>query len=191
MKTYWAGLIIICTGLWIASTARAQEFSAIGVARDTTGHVVKSKVRVSGKKVRYDPQETGAANEQAYSIFDLAQRSSTVINVGRRSYTQKPADRLVLQMYASGDSPCPPAGATCKHAGTETLNGRAADKWEISQTVQGQTLLTRVWVDTKLHVWTKVEVLAGSNLVFSNELQDIQEGPQPASLFVVPADYAK
>jgi hypothetical protein len=55
-----------------AVTARAQEFSAIGVARDTAGHVVKSKVYMSGKKVRTDPEEIGSANEQGHTILDLA-----------------------------------------------------------------------------------------------------------------------
>ena len=62
-------LLVACA---FAIPARAQEFSAIGVARDTTGHVVKSKVYMSGGKVRTDPQETGSANEQAYVILDLA-----------------------------------------------------------------------------------------------------------------------
>jgi hypothetical protein len=34
-----------------------------------------------------------------------------------------------------------------------------------------------------------VEVMAGAALVLSNELQDIQEGPQPASLFIIPAGF--
>jgi hypothetical protein len=186
MRLATVALLLACA---CAGAARAQEFSAIGVARDSTGHVVKSKVYMSGNKVRADPQETGAANEQAYGILDLAQRTSTVINVGQKIYTQKPASRQDLQFYASGASPCPPAGATCKDEGSETLNGRNAEKWEFSQSLQGQTLLTRVWVDTKLHVWTKVEVMAGAALVLSNELQDIQEGPQPASLFIIPAGF--
>jgi hypothetical protein len=179
-------LLLACA---CAVVAHAQEFRAIGVARDSTGHVVKSKVYMSGNKVRTDPQETGAANEQAYGILDLAQRTSTIINMGQKIYMQKPASRQDLQFYASGASPCSPTGATCKDEGPETLNGRDAEKWEISQSVQGQTLLTHVWVDRKLHVWTKVEVIAGATLVLSNELQEIQEGPQPASLFIIPVGF--
>jgi len=188
MRIATAALLVTCA---FAVAARAQEFSAIGVARDTTGNVVKSKVYMSGKKVRADPEKTGTANEEAYTILDLVQRTATVVNMGQKIYTQQsPAQaRQSLQFYASGGSPCPPAGATCKDDGSETLNGRNAEKWEISQSLQGQTLLTRVWVDTKLHVWTKVEVMAGATLVLSNELQDIHEGPQPASLFVIPAGF--
>lgn len=189
MPKWIAGFFLLIAMLTTGRFAGAQEFSALGVARDGSGHVVKSKVYMSANKVREDPQESGAANEQAYSILDLAQRTSTVVNVGQQVYLQKPATQQDLQFFASGASPCPPAGATCKDDGSETLNGRTAEKWEISQSVQGQTLLTRVWVDSKLHVWTKVESMAGATLVISNELQDIQEGSQPASLFVIPPGF--
>jgi hypothetical protein len=174
-----------------AVAARAQEFSATGVARDTTGHVVKSKIYMSAGKVRLDPQEIVSANEQAYGILDLAQRTSTVINPNLKTYIQQSPiqARQSLQFYATGAPPCPPAVATCKDDGPDTVNGRGSEKWEISQSMQGQTLLTRVWVDTKLHVWTKVEVMAGAAIVMSNELQDIHEEPQPASLFVIPAGF--
>ncbi len=174
-----------------AVAARAQEFNAIGVARDTTGHVVKSRVSVSGKRVRLDPQETAAANEQVYVILDLAQRTATAINVSQKTYIQQSPlqARQTLQFYATGASPCPPAGAACKDDGPVTLNGRNTEKWEISQSVQGQPLVTSVWVDTKLHVWAKVEFMTGATLVLSNELQNIQEGTQPASLFVIPAGF--
>lgn len=193
MPKYLMSCFVLMAILTPGRRAFAQEFSAIGVARDTTGHVVKSKVYMSGKKVRVDPEETGTANEQAYTILDLTQRTSTVVNVGQKIYTQaSPAQaRQSLQAYGPDASPCPPVGATCKDDGSETVNGRIAEKWEINQSLQGQTLLTRVWVDTKLHVWTKVEVMAGPTLVSSTVLQDIKEAPQPANLFEIPSDYRR
>jgi hypothetical protein len=62
----------------------------------------------------------------------------------------------------------------------------------MSQSVRGageqneQKVTSRIWGDAKLHVWIKVETMAGATLVLSNELQNIQEGSQPASLFVIP-----
>jgi hypothetical protein len=168
----------------------AQEFSATGVGRDTSGHVVKSKIYMRAGKVRIDPQEVVSDNEQPYIVLDLTQRTSTALNSGQKTYSIQsgPEAQKNLQFY-SGASPCPPAGATCSDAGTEALNGRSAERWEITRSMQGQTLLTRVWVDAKLHVWTKVEVLTGATLVAGTELQDIREGPQVASLFVIPAGF--
>ncbi len=183
------GLFLLLATVTTARLAGAQEFSANEVTHDGAGHVVKNKVYRSGNKVRAEPQETGAATEQAYVIVDLTQRTSTVIMVGEKAYTQKPASPKDLVALASGAFVCPPAGATCKDDGSETLNGRPAQKWEIAQSVQGQPLLTRVWIDTQLHVWTKVEVMAGATLLSSIELQDIHEGPQAASLFAIPAGF--
>src|SRR6202140_5847978 len=101
-------IVTLLVAYAFAVAARAQEFSATGVARDTTGNVVKSKIYMSGGKVRLDPQETVSANEQAYSLLDLAQRTSTVVNMGQKTYIQQsPAQaRQSLQFYASGAPPC-------------------------------------------------------------------------------------
>lgn len=193
------GLFILIAILMTDRFAFAQEFSAIQVARDTAGHVTKNKVYMSGKKWSSSPEED---NGQFYGILDLAQGTSTLINVAKKSYTQRPMVRQELWEHALVASPCPSAvlkelgqGATCKDLGSETLNGRNTEKWEISQpnqrlgTQQPQTVLTRIWVDTKLLVWTKMEAMAGATLIGGYELQDIQEGPQPASLFVIPAGF--
>jgi hypothetical protein len=144
-------LLLICA---FAVATRAQQFSAIGVAHDPTGHVVKSKIYISGGKVRLDPQEAASAKEQAYTILDLMQRTATVVNNGQKiSMLETPGQaRQSLQFYSSGVPPCPPTGATCKNDGQEAVNGRNAEKWELTQSMQGQVLLTRIWVDSKLHI---------------------------------------
>ena len=104
-----------------------------------------------------------------------------------------------LQMLAVGESPCPIASGkgSCNDMGAETINGRKAEKWEIRQSARlggdlnEQIILSRIWVDSKLHVWVKFESTVGDTFIVSNELQDIQECPQPASLFVIPAGLRK
>jgi hypothetical protein len=197
------GLVVLIAMLTSGRFAFAQEFSAIQVSRDTPGHLTKSKVYMSGKKLSSYAEED---NGQIWGFIDLAKHTFTLINVGKKTYTQRPMARqdpwwLFVSTLDDG-SPCPPAvlkelgeGATCKDQGSETLNGRNTEKWEISQpnqrlgTQQPQTVLTRVWVDRKLLVWTKTELMAGATMVGSMELQGIQEGPQPASLFVIPAGF--
>lgn len=74
-------------------------------------------------------------------------------------------------------------GSTCKKLGSETVNGRQTTKWEIHET-DGQTI--NVWVDPKL--WLAVKTQTPN---YTGEFRNIQEGPQPESLFEVPADYRK
>ena len=47
MRIATVALLLACA---FAVAARAQEFSAIGVARDTSGHVAKSKVHMRGSR---------------------------------------------------------------------------------------------------------------------------------------------
>ena len=84
-------------------------------------------------KVRIDPQEGDPANEQPYIVLDLTQRTGTAVNPGQKTYSiQSGAEAQKNLQFYSGASPCPPAGVTCKDAGTEALNGCSAERWEIT-----------------------------------------------------------
>ena len=67
------------------------------------------------------------------------------------------------------------------------INGRNAEKWELVLTMGGQTVTGHVWLDARWHFIVKEALGMG----MTGELQNIKEGPQPASLFEVPADYHK
>jgi hypothetical protein len=74
-------------------------------------------------------------------------------------------------------------GTTCKNLGTETVNGRSADHWQITHK-DGR--VSEVWIDNQLHFPIKT-VSEGSIWQLSN----IKEGPQDASLFQIPSGYRK
>ena len=61
------------------------------------------------------------------------------------------------------------------------MNGRAATKWQMTEK-DGKT--STGWMDDALTVMLRHESDQGTV-----ELQNLQEGPQPDSLFVVPADF--
>ena len=59
-----------------------------------------------------------------------------------------------FQDMFKGSDPCAGReGATCKKLGTETVNGRSCDKWEITEK-SGKT--ETFWMDQKLHFPIKV-----------------------------------
>jgi hypothetical protein len=74
-------------------------------------------------------------------------------------------------------------GGSCHKVGNETVNGRSTIKYE-GKSDDGA--VTDVWLDPKLHFPVKWQ-----NDHNAGELRNIQEGSQPASLFVVPSDYQK
>lgn len=72
--------------------------------------------------------------------------------------------------------------------GTEKLNGRTVEKWEVVATHPQQPPVTMVrWFDPALKFSVKQELPGG----MVTELKNIQEGPQQESLFSVPAGYTK
>jgi hypothetical protein len=73
--------------------------------------------------------------------------------------------------------------ATCKKVGTETVNGRSCDKWEITDKNGKKETL---WIDQKLHFPIK-----STDGQVTTEFTNIKEGAQDASLFKVPAGYRK
>jgi len=83
-----------------------------------------------------------------------------------------------------GSDPC--AGredVTCKKLGTESINGRTCDKWEVTpKTGKPETF----WIDQKLHF--PIKMINGD---ITTQYTNIKEGPQDASLFKVPAGYQK
>ena len=74
-------------------------------------------------------------------------------------------------------------GGTCHKVGSETVNGRSTVKYE-GTNAKGEA--GAAWFDSKLRFPVKWDGKNGGG-----EMQNIQEGPQPASLFDIPAGYTK
>ncbi len=176
--------------LLLAIPALSQEFSA-DLVRQKPQNVAGTKVSVSGDKVRFEV--TGQQKEASYAIINVAQRSSMMVLPGNKSYIVSPSGHLAssIPLFHIDD----PENAckawekamqnpgTCKKVGDDTLNGRATVKY--TGAMENGDAGT-AWIDKKLKFAIKWE---GEKAVA--ELQNIQEGPQAASLFEVPGDYAK
>jgi Domain of unknown function (DUF4412) len=89
-----------------------------------------------------------------------------------------------FQDMFKGSDPCAGReGTTCKKLGTETVNGRSCDKWEITEK-SGKT--ETFWMDQKLHF--PIKTIVGD---ITTNYTNIKEGPQDASLFKIPDGYQK
>lgn len=175
--------------LFVAAVpAFAQEFSADLVRQKPQG-AMGSKIFVSGSKLRFE-----AAGNQAHSsivVIELAERKGFMVLPEAKSYTLLKTDRMSLAMpFFRPDDPDDACAAweaavekpkTCSKIGPETVNGRDAVKYKGSAH-NGDT--GYAWVDRTLKFVIKWE---GEKT--ASEFQNIQEGPQAASLFKVPAGY--
>jgi hypothetical protein len=75
-----------------------------------------------------------------------------------------------------------------KMLGSETLEGRSVEKWEMTTTAQGQQpTVTFQWYDPQLKLAVRDELPGG----YVSELKGIVVAPQPDSLFAVPEGYTR
>lgn len=178
----------------IAAVAQ-QDFSA-DMVDITQGKAptTKAKIYATKDKLRIEPE----GDEKAVMIVNLSTQTSYGLMPERKMYmefnqSQGPAaqywSRALFRPSDVEDS-CSAwlklpsnRGGTCKKVGNETVNGRSTVKFE-GTNAKGET--GYAWVDRKIGFPIKMQ---GNGQ--ESELQNIKEGPQPASLFEVPAGYQK
>jgi outer membrane lipoprotein-sorting protein len=187
-------VLIVCT----AAAQMPQPFSA-DMASSTRGTVnMKGKFFFSAPKIRMDITDAGQQQRQAGPFG--GKMSVIMDGDSKMGYMLMPEAQMYMEFQADGNSPMtqrmpklqefkgdPCTGrrdATCKKVGTEAVNGRPCDKWEVTdKNGEKETL----WIDQKLHFPIKSQTASGTAIEFSN----VKEGAQDASLFKVPAGYRK
>jgi hypothetical protein len=202
-------IAILSPALWLVTAAAAQEFSADQVVHDPTGRILKSKMYMSHGKVRIeDRDDTTGKNPNAWdasiTIADLARGVVYQLIPNKKVYIEQSGamvrrkltefqisgDPCAIQVQSSTAAAAHPVpgqdGPKCAKLGSEVINGRTTDKWEITAKLGGQVFNGHVWIDTHFHVPMKSEAEGAES-----ELQNLREGPQPDGLFEIPADYRK
>lgn len=198
-----AFVVIGLTMVWLAAAvAMAQtEFSATMVnlqrAENSATAQTEAKIYFGKDKFRIEPMKKDPRAGGAV-IVDMNTRTTTMIMDQQHMYMEMPATsqmaahRNGYDFFRSGDvedacadwlAQSSNKGGTCHKIGNETVNGRSTVKYE-GTNAKGDA--ETVWLDSKLRFPLKWQ---GKNN--GGELRDIQEGSQPASLFVVPPDYKK
>jgi len=180
-------LAFIVSELVSLKTVRAQEFTADSIAHLGGGRENKAKLYVGHGKLRLEPQQGPAL----VIILDSSSPAMYVLTPADKRYVEQPSNmaRQNLAMFGLGGAGVGPclegdASGTCKKLGNEVIDGRATEKWQVSDTFKGRTFTFLYWMDTSLHLAVKTQ---GGGIM--GDLQNIREGPQPASLFEIPADY--
>jgi outer membrane lipoprotein-sorting protein len=192
--------IALCIVLFLAIPALAQmpqPFSADMSSTSANGNVnMKGKVFFSLPKFRMDMADTGERHGpfggKMSMIVDGDTKTAYMLMPEQQMYMEFPTDannplaqRTPKWQDFKGD-PCTfnkDQSATCKKIGTETINGRTCDKWEVTQKSGKKETL---WIDQKLHFPIK-----STDGQVTTEFTNIKEGAQDASLFKVPAGYHK
>jgi hypothetical protein len=160
-------LILVFLLTSFASTAAwaVVEFSAQTVESQPGQDPRNGYLYVAKDRVRSDIDVNGEAIIQ---IIDIGRQEAIVINSARKSYMRRRASEGEIQAQtppAADADPC--AGMqnlVCRQSGTETVNGRKALKWEISNPAAEQAGIMRFWLDAEHRFPVRQEMPDGSRL---------------------------
>jgi hypothetical protein len=162
-----------------------QEFSATLVRTFPRGPAGKRTARLfvgsTGMRLE-DPQGL------TY-IYDARAGRTWILFPGRKQFVEtKGPGPLADLLPKPGGNPC--AGiadrnVTCRKTGSERVNGRLADRWELQFRVGDKKLVAFRWVDRQLGVPVRVVTYEGAKV----DLTDVRVARQPGSLFRIPPDY--
>ena len=194
-RLMWAciALVVLSASAVAQSWAGIPQFSADMKMSGRGSENMGGKIFFGGQKTRF---EMSAGGHDVIMISDAAKKVSYMVMPQQHMYMEMSAGagpmrgRGPRMPDAKPLDPSNPCSAepdmSCKKVGSETVNGRSCDKWEFTSKSDPSKNHT-AWIDQKLHFPIKNVGAAGDVW----ELQNVAEGPQPASLFEVPAGYQK
>jgi len=191
--------LLVATAVLLASSLFAQDphltpFSAdiqmSSMQANPVNRDMSGKLYVSPQAMRMDMQGEGA--REANIITTFATQTVDIIMPQQRMYMEHRAGENPMHRGPNTSdvhpydpkNPCASdPGSTCKNMGTETINGRSADHWQITHK---DGTVSDIWIDNSLHF--PIKTVSGGT---TWQLTNIKEGPQEPSLFQVPAGYHK
>jgi hypothetical protein len=186
-----------------SGTVSAQQFSAVMVDSHGT-ESARTPFNVGDDKVRWVTMRgdsvTGAV------ILDFRRRTLLALDDQTEQYyapsgddpATELADLFFIMRPSDVRDPCKgwnaaamadkaePPHFACQGLGGDTVNGRPADKWQLTYKRSGK--IGYAWIDPKLHYLVKMQDPAAQTTM---QVRDVKEGLQPASLFAIPAGYTK
>jgi hypothetical protein len=141
------GMMLIATFGVAYAVGDGIQFSAEAVQKTPKG-TMNARMFVGKDAVR---TEYNTGQQQAIEIVYPDKRERVMLLPGQHAYMeQKGGPAPQNQSVPSADNPC--AGikdATCKQLGTEVVNGRKAQKWEMTATQNGRKVRSLLWIDAE------------------------------------------
>jgi hypothetical protein len=183
----WSAAVL---GVFSATVGVAQptQFKAnVQMKNGADGSTASGIAYFGGAKIR---TELKADGRSMVILADPAAHSQVVLMPSEKMYMQMPIGQGPVKLPPAGPTdptnPCSAASGNtdCVKGPNETINGYPTVRWDYTSQ---EGVRTRAWISPTLRFAIKTTDDNGGALEFS----DIAEGPQPASLFTIPAGYTK
>lgn len=171
-------LLVLVSACWALAPAQV-EYRADVVSKGS-GETTTYRFYSGNRMVRMDTPE-------AQIITRLDKRLVWILQPEEKMYMEQPfrpekANPLVSQQDDQ-------VTVNRQKMGAEVVNGVATEKWKTTvSSPQGGTHVFLQWIDPKTGIAMRTADPAGK---WSQELKNLQVGPQPAGLFEVPKGFQK
>jgi hypothetical protein len=184
----WSGAAVVLAAISVHGVgSQPMQFKAnLKMHNGSDGSNSTGVMYFGGAKMR---MELSSEGRSIVILTDPAAQSQYMIMPNEKMYMQMPIGGGPFSAPVTGPTdptnPCSSGGNTdCVKGPNETISGYETVRWDYT-TKEGTK--TKAWVSTQLRFPIKTTDAKGS----STELSDIVEGPQPATLFAVPAGFTK
>jgi hypothetical protein len=192
-RTVYAALAAMTIGLGGAFAAGAGEYSGPGFSgvawhgANGTADQEIGLMYVDGPGFRMETQQDG---QRVAVLAYWDQQTTYTLMLDQKMYMEIPAEQTGSTAADFDGNPCD-GYENAKKTGSETVNGRATEKWRCTgelEPVPGEPAADSTsWFDPNLAF--PVREVKDNGDVF--ELRDIKVARQDASLFEIPAGYKK
>ena len=182
--------VVLVLAVSCAWAQMPQPFSADFASTTHNGQKMTGKWYFSPPKMRMDMTSMPTQEKSPFGNVSMIIDGTT-----QTSYMLMPQMQMYMEFKGQSGRENPgmrnlenlgkgycPEGATCNKVGSEVVNGRSCDKYEITDK---NGVKSTAWVDQRLHFPVKGVQADGTQTEFTN----IKEGAQDASLFKVPPGY--
>lgn len=174
-----SSVFVVLFLLLLAGTAMALQFSADTVMT-ARGHKTTGKIYFSGERFRMDM----TSPQKMTTITRLDKKVVWSIMPQEKMYMEipfNPKREPMVKGKVQGE-------VSRKLVGTGSIDGHPVKKYLVTYESGGEKMQMYQWIATDINFPVKTEAVDGS---WSQEYKDIKLGPQPDSLFKVPAGYRK
>lgn len=151
-STPWCSLVLLVGWLLVPGAQAADgiiQFSADAIQRTPDRPPMQARIHVGADAVRSEYEMDG---QRFVEIVREGER--VLINPARKEYLIQPGGGAPLPQRQApappGTNPCQGVpGVTCHLLGKETVNGRAAEKWEFVAQANGREVRSLHWIDVE------------------------------------------
>ncbi|MDR3561847.1 MAG: hypothetical protein P4N59_10500 [Negativicutes bacterium] len=176
-------VLVIAMVFMLEGIAFAMEYSADVVS--TSGKTIfTGKMWFSNDRMRLELVPSDNNNKNVPTITTITRLDKLVV------WVLMVKDHKYLEQNFAGLMPVGDATGDVQKQllGSETIDGRTADKFRVIGTYKGKTYTTYQWLDADSGIPLKFTDEKGQ---YIQEYKNIVQGPQDGGLFEIPAGYQK